>query len=143
TWREKEMTYLTNVPNDYIQISSGLGEALPSCVVILPLKLNEEVFGIIELALFKQLESHEIEFLQRVCDTIAAALSTAKVNTRTQRLLVQTRHQTMELQNQEEEMRQNVEELSATQEELVRKETEYVKRIKELEHRLSLNDIAA
>lgn len=143
TWREKEMTYLTNVPANYIQITSGLGEALPTSVVILPLKLNEEVFGVIEMAMFKHLEDHEIEFLKRVCDTIAAALSTASVNARTQRLLVQTRQQTMELQNQEEEMRQNVEELSATQEELVRKETEYVKRIKELEQRLNLNEIAA
>lgn len=132
-WVEGEIIYMKNIPENYIKIKSGLGESLPSCVVILPLKANDEIYGILELASFDVVEAHENEFLLKVSESIASVLATSKVATRTKELLAQTTIQAEEMRAQEEEMRQNMEELSATQEEMTRKEREYLKRIKELE----------
>jgi putative methionine-R-sulfoxide reductase with GAF domain len=49
-FRENETVYMTDIPKGYVHISSGLGEADPTCLVIVPLKVNAETFGIVELA---------------------------------------------------------------------------------------------
>jgi transcriptional regulator with GAF, ATPase, and Fis domain len=141
-WIEGEKIYMTEVPNDYVSITSGLGSANPTCIVLIPLKVNEEIFGVLELASFRKYESYERVFIEKACENIAAAIATAKVNDRTKRLLAQTQVQTEEMRAQEEEMRQNMEELSATQEEMQRKEHEYLKRIEELETQITLRQIA-
>jgi PAS domain S-box-containing protein len=82
--------------------------------------LNEDVFGVIELAAFKPFEKFEVEFLQKVGESIASSISNLKVNERTKELLAQSLQQSEEMRSQEEEMRQNFEELSATQEEMHR-----------------------
>lgn len=132
-WQEGNTIYLTEIPENYVAITSGLGKANPNNILIVPLKVNEEIFGVIELASFRLYKAHEREFIERACENIAATISTAKVTDRTKRLLAQTQQQTEEMRAQEEEMRQNMEELSATQEEMQRKEGEYLRRIKELE----------
>ena len=118
-WIEKEPIFLTDVPDAYISISSGLGHSNPRCILIVPMIFNEEVFGILELALFKVLEPHEIEFVKRLAENVASALSSAKTNYRTKRLLEESQEKSEQLRDQEEEMRQNMEELQATQEELM------------------------
>lgn len=124
---EKSTTYLTKVPNDYVQITSGLGEARPGSIVLIPIKSNEDVVGVLELASFKPIEQFKISFLEKIGESIASTIISVKVNERTQELLAQTRGQTEEMRAQEEEMRQNMEELSATQEEMHRKEKEMQK----------------
>lgn len=118
---ERAYIYLTEVPNDYINITSGLGGANPSCILIVPLIFNEEVFGVIELASFSQLEKHKIDFVVKLAENIASTISITRVNERTKKLLDETRIQAEMLKAQEEEMRQNMEELQATQEEMERK----------------------
>lgn len=133
---EKEMIYITELPQNYVAITSGLGEATPSCLVLMPLSVNEEINGVIEIASFEVLEGHKLELLKRLAENVAASISTTKINAKTQKLLQQTQQQTEELKAQEEEMRQNFEELQATQEEINRKENSYLNKINELEKKL-------
>ncbi len=119
-WLEKDTVFLTDVPDDYVSITSGLGEANPSSILIIPLKVNEEVYGVVELASFNIFQAHEIDFVEKIAESIASTISTAKINERTQELLQESTHMTEQLRSQEEEMRQNMEELQATQEEMQR-----------------------
>ncbi len=121
---ERRTIYLTKLPQDYIEITSGLGEASPRCLLLVPLIREDSVLGVIEIASFNELQKHEIEFVEKLADTIAATLASAKINARTAELLRQSQMQAEALAAQEEEMRQNMEELQATQEEAARKEAE-------------------
>jgi signal transduction histidine kinase/putative methionine-R-sulfoxide reductase with GAF domain len=118
---ERDYIYLTEVPNGYTKITSGLGSATPTALIVNPLIYNEQVEGVIEIASFKKFATFEIEFLNKAAETIASSISRTKTAERTRVLLEETRSLSEEMKAQEEELRQNNEELQATQEEMARK----------------------
>jgi len=121
---EKEFIYLSEIPENYVSIRSGLGEANPTHILISPMKLNEEIFGIIELASFHPYKDYHREFIEKVGESIASTIQGLQVSLETKKLLEESQLKAEQLQAQEEEMRQNAEELEATQEEMERQSRE-------------------
>lgn len=117
---EKLSIYLEDVPDNYVKITSGLGESNPKCILLVPAVINYEVQAVIEIVSFKTFEENQIKFIEKMGESIASTLVNVKTAEQTNLLLEQTKIQTEELAAQEEEMRQNIEELQATQEEMNR-----------------------
>jgi putative methionine-R-sulfoxide reductase with GAF domain len=117
---EGEVTIIKNVPKGYLSITSGLGGAEPNFLLIVPIKAESKIYGVLEIASFQIMQEYEIKFLERISQSIASAVGSAKTNLKTQNLLHETQQQTERLRAQEEEMRQNMEELQAIQEQIER-----------------------
>lgn len=137
-YHERKTIFMVDVPENYINISSGLGKERPRCLLIVPLKNNEEILGVIEMATFKVYEKYQIEFIEKLAESIAATISSVRINIRTTELLSKSQQQAEEMLAQDEEMRQNMEELQATQEEMERKHHEREQIQQELQKELTL-----
>lgn len=121
---ERETIYITDIPNDYITVTSGLGDSNPRSLLLVPLKANDEIFGVIEMASFRPFLEYEISFVEKIAESIALTISTVRTNIQTNELLKETQIQAEKMAQQEEELRQNLEEMQATQEENERREIE-------------------
>jgi CheY-like chemotaxis protein/HAMP domain-containing protein/signal transduction histidine kinase len=115
---EKKSILLTNVPEDYVQISSGLGEATPRNIVVLPILFEGEVKGAIELASFNQFSQIHQIFLDQLTETVGVVINMITANMRTEELLQQSQKLTQELQTQSQELQSQQEELRRTNAEL-------------------------
>lgn len=124
---ERRTIYMTKIPHSYVFVTSGLGYSNPSCLLLVPMISNNELYGVLEIASLQPLKPHEIEFAEQAAESIAATLFSVKISLRTARLLEETKEQAQALAAQEEEMRQNMEELQATQEELSRQAQKFIR----------------
>lgn len=143
---EGKTQYLKNIPDNYISITSGLGDSNPRCLLIVPLISNNITYGAIELASFSEFKQHQIDFVNRLSESIASTISTVQINMQTSYLYKETHEQTERIKQNEEEMRQHLEEMLATQEEASRREKELndeleeaKSKIRKLENELSKN----
>jgi len=121
---EAQTIHMTDIPDNYVSITSGLGDANPRSLLITPLSFNDNVYGVIEMASFNKFSQYQIDFIEKVAESIASTISSVKVNIKTVTLLEESKLKSEELAAQEEEMRQNMEELQTTQEESARREIE-------------------
>ncbi len=124
-WLEKEVIYLEQASENYVQIVSGLGGANPRSVLISPMINNEaKVLGTLEIASFHHFEAYEIEFVKRVSEMIVAAISALKNNEKNRLLLEEAQRATEQMRQQDQEMRNNLKELMITQEEMKKNQAE-------------------
>ncbi|MEH2121327.1 response regulator [Nostoc sp.] len=103
---EKERILLTEVPSDYVKISSGLGEATPLNAVVLPVLFEGQVTAVIELASFRRFSEIHLTFFDQLTESIAIVLNTIAASMRTEELLKQSQSLAEELQTQQSELRE-------------------------------------
>lgn len=133
---EQKTLLIDEVPQDYMEITSGLGESNPNVLLIVPLKFNRSAHGVIELSGFKKFDQYKIDFVEKIAENIGSTISNVKINVQTGKLLKDSQEQAERLSQQEEEMRQNMEELQATQEEAAKQSTEFVSFTNSVNHTL-------
>jgi len=129
---EKETLYLKEIPKDYVRITSGLGEATPTCLIVVPLMVTENIVGLVEIASFTEFEKYQVDFVEKLGENIAYSISSFRINENTSKLLSESQFQAEQMKAQEEELRQNQEELQATQEEISRKYNVLFRQLTEL-----------
>lgn len=118
---EKDTIMRTEIPDDYVTLTSGiLGDQKPTCILIVPLITNEEVYGVLEFAGFRKFDTSQVNFVKELSLILARTIFNIKVNERTRRLLAESQEMSNELKEKQEVLRQNAEEMQATQEELKR-----------------------
>ena len=118
---ERRPILLTHAPGDYIRIGSGLGEAPPVTIVILPVLFEEQVLGVVELASFESFSPVHLQFLEQLMEIIGVSLNAIIASSRTQELLVESQRLAAELQNKSEELQTQQGELQQTNAELEEK----------------------
>ncbi len=123
---EKEPIFLTDVPDKYIEVKSGLGTANPRCIYIVPLILNDEIHGVIEVAGFTVFEKYKLLFINKLAESIAATIASVRINITTAKLLEDSQIQAEKLAMQDEIMRKNMEQLRITQKEAAEQAKEFV-----------------
>lgn len=107
-WREEETKLIEDIPEDYIFISSGLGKAKPKCLLIVPIKSEDEIVGVIELVSFTNYEKHEIEFIEGVAERVGSALIASTANEKTKEYLAISERVAEKSQEKEAELQKQV-----------------------------------
>jgi HAMP domain-containing protein/signal transduction histidine kinase/CheY-like chemotaxis protein len=121
---EKQKIFLTNVPRDYVRISSGLGEAPPQNIIVLPVIFEGQVKGVLELASFERFNPTHLAFLDQLIESIGIVLNTIVANMRTEDLLKQSQSLTLELQQTNQELQEKAALLAHQNAEVERKNSE-------------------
>jgi len=129
---EKELIYLSDLPEDYMKIRSGLGEDMPSSILLVPVLLDQQVMGVMELASLGEMPSHQIEFIRQLADALATTLAKVKANLQTRKLFEQTKKQAEALASQEKVYRENMVQLEKAYEAAMAKEAKLLKEIEKL-----------
>ncbi|MES2285978.1 MAG: response regulator [Bacteroidota bacterium] len=109
---EKERILLSNIPDSYVKINSGLGKAKPSNLILLPVLFENNVKAVIELGTLDSFSQTHLDFLSQLTESIGIVLNTIQTNTRTEVLLSQSQSLTSALKLQQDELRRTNDELN-------------------------------
>ncbi|MFW5804181.1 MAG: ligand-binding sensor domain-containing protein [bacterium] len=145
-FKDKKMKVIDNLPPDYLLLKSGLGDEHPEHLLLIPLKYEEIILGVMEVASFSPFNEGELHFAENIAERITSVIFTIQMNEKTNLLLEQAREQANSLQAREDELRQTIEEMQAAKEELERVKSEEEKKHQEMlnhinEQKESLMDI--
>ena len=121
---EKSRIWLTDVPRDYIVVSSGLGSAPPNNIVVLPILFEQQVKAVIEIASLDRFTETHLSFLDQLMESIGVVLNTIEANSRTESLLTQSQSLAQELQQTNQELAEKARLLSEQNIEVERKNRE-------------------
>ncbi|MFZ6011760.1 MAG: ATP-binding protein, partial [Bacteroidota bacterium] len=130
---EKKTIIFSDIPNDYIKISSGLGNTTPRNVIVFPFQYIGEVKGVIELGAAHEFSDLDVQFLELVGNNIAIAFNASQSREKLKELLEETQRQAEELESQQDELKQVNEELMEKTQLLERSETELKSQQEELQ----------
>src|ERR1019366_1263376 len=131
--QEKERILLTDVPGDYVRINSGLGEASPLNIIVLPILFEGEVRAVVELASFSHFSPTHQVFLDQLTESIGLVLNTIEANTVTENLLKQSQSQAQELQTRQEELSRSNQDLGRQASRLAEQKSEGERKNQEVE----------
>ncbi|MGW3183390.1 HAMP domain-containing protein [Kitasatospora sp. NPDC001119] len=130
---EKRAIILKEAPPGYLKIASGLGEASPAHIVVLPVLFEGRLLGVIELATFSSFTTVALDFLNQIADLIGVTVNTISVNTKTEGLLLESQRLTAELSMRSAELEARQEELERTNEELQEKAEQLAQQNRDIE----------
>src|SRR5579864_8857487 len=130
---EKERILISNVPDDYVRISSGLGGAAPRNIVVLPILFEGQVKAVMELSSAEEFNSTHQAFLDQLTESIGIVLNTIEANSRTENLLKQSQSLAGELQSRQEELQQTNQELEEKARQLFEQNAEVERKNREVE----------
>ncbi len=114
-WKEGETTYLREIPPFYVNITSGLGEATPTGLLIVPLKANNTVLGVVEVASFREILPFQRIFVEKVADNLAQVIANSQQAEQTKYLLQESQALAHNLQAREEELKEKMNDLQIAQ----------------------------
>lgn len=109
---------ITDIPDNYFEITSGMGGSQPKNLLIVPLKLNEIMLGVMEIASFHDFQDYHINLIERLAENIAATISTTQSNEKTQELLDQSERLRNQMQDNEKELKVSLEKFQQAQDEM-------------------------
>ena len=115
---ERQSILISELPEDYVRVASGLGEAAPRNIVVMPVLFEDQVMAVIELASFQRFTDVQRGFLDQLGETIGIVINTIQATMRTEELLRQSQGLTQELQERSEELQSQQEELKGANSEL-------------------------
>src|SRR5262249_59411997 len=129
----RKKSRLTNVPSEYVRISSGLGAAAAVNIIVLPILFEGQVKAVLELASFERFSPAHEALLDQLTDSIGIVLNTIEANMRTEDLLKQSQSLANELQNRQEELQQTNQELQEKARLLAHQNVEVERKNREVE----------
>ncbi len=119
--RSRRPIAVQQIPADYVSISSGLGQAVPGSLMVVPILVEDQVLGVIELASFEQFTPVHRDFLEQLMETLGVNVNTIVANARTDELLEESQRLTAELQARSTELQVQQDELQRSNAELEEK----------------------
>ncbi len=132
-WRERDLVYINDIPEDYTEITSGIGQAKPKSILVAPLISNDYLNGVIELASFRLFEPYQIEFVKRLSESISSTIARLQVDEESRRTTRQAESMGEKMKAQEAQMKQTLNILEDAQKSMERKNIEMENQLKALE----------
>jgi ligand-binding sensor domain-containing protein len=136
-YNERVIKYIEDLPANYLKIESGLGQSTPATLLLMPLKYEDIIIGVMELASFNLIPAYRRELLEQFSERLTTTINTTLLGEQTKKLLEESKIKEEELKVREEELQQNLEEMQAINEDRDRRTEELESEINKLKDQLT------